>query len=168
MAEATRRSLKEGAQFGLVAGIIFGVVQILGSLIGGFGAIMPFRMAAGIVLGQATMETASPGAVIALGTLIHLVLAAVFGLLYGLLNARVPTPTQTDWGKQAGLGVAFGAVLWIVNFQIIARIFFPWFLEAPQFLQLLAHALVYGLPLGLMYAGAERRVHRVQRQPRHA
>jgi hypothetical protein len=34
----------------------------------------------------------------------------------------------------AGLGLLLGAMIWLVNFQIIARILYPWLLMTPQFL----------------------------------
>lgn len=42
-------------------------------------------------------------------------------------NARLSTQTQTRWGRQVGLGLVFGAMPWLVNFQIVARLFYPWF-----------------------------------------
>jgi hypothetical protein len=47
--------------------------------------------------------------------------------------------------------------VWFVNFQIIARVLYPWFLGAPQFLQAVMHGLFFGLPLALIYAASERR-----------
>jgi hypothetical protein len=163
MAEAARRAAKEGIGFGLIAGVIFALAEMVVAAIMGNSALMPFRMFASILLGAAAMETTPIGTAFIIGSLVHLALSAAYGLIYGLINARFSTETQTNWGRQAGLGLLFGAILWLVNFQIIARILYPWFLTTPQFLQLLLHALFFGLPLSLMYAGAERHV----REPRH-
>jgi hypothetical protein len=92
------------------------------------------------------------------GIIAHLTLSGIYGLAYGVVNAMFSPRTETSWGRQMAIGVVFGAALWLVNFQIIARIVYPWFLDAPQALQLLMHAVAFGLPLALMYAGAERRV----------
>lgn len=165
MAEATKRGAKEGIGFGLIAGVIFAMMEIAGAAAMGNPPLMPIRMFASIVLGEAALETVPMGSALLVGVVVHLALSALFGLIYGLLNARTSTATQTQWGRQAGLGLLFGLALWLVNFQIIARVLYPWFLTTPQFLQALMHALFFGLPLGLMYAAAERRVHRVGRAP---
>ena len=59
------------------------------------------------------------------------------------------------------MGLLFGVLLWFVNFQIIARMVYPWVLQAPQFLQMAMHAAFFGFPLALMYARAERQVHHI-------
>jgi hypothetical protein len=152
----TRRSIVEGIGFGLVAGVLFAVAEVVASAAMGQPGFAPFQMFASVLFGAGAFEFGAGTAILA-GGLIHLVLAGLFGLIYGLLNDRLPLGSHTSWGTQAGLGVAFGAALWLVNFQIIARALFPWFLEANQIVQLLLHAIFFGLPLGLMYAAAERR-----------
>lgn len=158
MSEETKRGIREGIGFGLIAGLIFAIIQMISAAAAGMSALAPLRMAGSLLLGTAAFDETQGGAVLT-GVLVHAVLSAAFGFLYGIANAKGTRRTQTDWGRQVGLGLAFGAVLWLVNFQIIARLFYPWFLEPNQFVQLLMHALFFGLPLSLMYAGAERRVH---------
>lgn len=158
MPDAKRRGVKEGAGFGVVAGIIFAIVEVLGAAMMGNPPLMPFRMFASVLLGQGAMETMSAGGAFVVGTVVHLVLSAAFGAVYGLVNSRLAAETQTSRGRQVGIGLAFGVILWLVNFHIIARILYPWFLMTPQFLQMMMHAVFFGLPLGLLYAGAERRV----------
>ena len=160
MAEATKRGAKEGLAFGLIAGVIFAVVEVAAAAMMGNPPLMPFRMFASVVLGEQAMQATPIGTAFMVGAFAHLVLSGVFGLVYGLINARFSTETQTGRGRQVALGLAFGAMVWLVNFQIIARILYPWFLMAPQFLQMMMHAMFFGLPLSLMYAGAERHVHR--------
>lgn len=168
MADATKRGAKEGLSFGLIAGIIFAMMEIAGAAMMGNPPLMPLRMFASVVLGGSAMQTASLGSVVVVGTIAHLALSAVFGLIYGLVNARFSPKTETSWGRQAGLGLLFGAMIWLVNFQIIARILYPWFLMTPQFLQMAMHAMFFGLPLALMYAAAERRVQHIGRAHVHA
>jgi hypothetical protein len=165
MTSATKRGVKEGIGFGIVAGVIFALMETVAAAGMGDPPLMPFRMFASIVLGEAALETIGTGTAFLVGSIVHLVLSGVFGLVYGVLNSRLSVEARTAWTSQAGIGLAFGAVLWLVNFQVIARIAFPWFLMAPQFAQLMLHALFFGLPLGLMYAAAERRTHRVWRAP---
>jgi hypothetical protein len=157
----TQRGIKEGLGFGIVAGVVFGVVEMAGAAMMGDSPLMPLRMFASVVLGEPALTSPDIGTVVGIGTVAHLVLSAIFGLVYGLFAANTSLETQTGWGRQAVLGLLFGVVLWFANFQIIARVLYPWFLQAPQFLQMAMHAMFFGLPLSLMYARAERHVHHI-------
>lgn len=168
MTNAVNRGVKEGILFGLITGALFAIMTVTSAAMTGDSLFSPFRMFASIVLGQVALESLESlpaGAIFCVGSIVHFVLSAAFGLVYGAVNARFSAETQTHWGRQAGLGLLFGVVLWLVNFQIIARIFYPWFLMTPQFLQMSLHALFFGLPLALMYAGAERQAHHLGHAP---
>lgn len=156
------RSIKEGVGLGIAAGVIFAVVEVAASVMMGNPALTPFRMFSSVVLGRAGLEGVGPGTALVVGSLAHLALSAIYGSIYALIMSRASSRTRVSRGSQAGLGALFGLALWLVNFQVIARIAYPWFLGAPQFAQAILHALAFGLPLGLMYAGAERRVHPVR------
>jgi hypothetical protein len=165
MSAATRRGAQEGIGAGLIAGVIFAVMQVVGAAVMGHPPLMPFRMFASVVLGRDAMSSTPPGTAFVVGAIAHLVLSAIFGLIYAAINSRFSTETQTQWGRQAGLGLLAGVVLWFVNFQILGRLLYPWFLASPQPAQLVMHAVFFGLPLGLMYAGAKRRARPVGRAP---
>lgn len=158
MASENRRSVGEGVAAGLIAGVIFAMLEIVGAVMMGNPALMPIRMFASVVLGMSAMQ-GPLGTALIVGTIAHLVLSAVFGVIYGLFNARVSETSKTSFGRQAGIGILFGLAVWLVNFQIIARVLYPWFLGTPQFLQAMMHGLFFGLPLALIYAASERRVH---------
>jgi hypothetical protein len=158
MASENRRSVGEGITAGLIAGFIFAMAEIAGAAVMGDPPLMPVRMFASVVLGQGAMEGPLGGPLV-VGTIAHLVLSAVFGIVYGLLAAKTSEATKTSFGRQAGLGILFGLAVWLVNFHVIARVLYPWFLGAPQFLQAMMHGLFFGLPLALIYAASERRVH---------
>jgi phage shock protein PspC (stress-responsive transcriptional regulator) len=158
MAHENRRSLSEGITAGIIAGIVFATMEIVGAVMMGNPALMPVRMFASVVLGQEAMQ-GPLGTALVVGTIAHLALSAIFGIVYGLFAARASEATRTSFGRQAGLGVLFGLAVWLVNFQIVARVLYPWFLGTPQFLQAMMHGLFFGLPLALVYAGAERRAH---------
>lgn len=167
MANETKRGAREGLGFGIVAGVIFALAEIFATAIMGDPALMPLQLFASIVMGQEAFAATAGGGVLFIGVIVHLVLSASFGLIYGVINAQFNATTQTNWGRQVWLGLAFGVGLWLVNFQIIARILYPWFLGTSQFAQVVLHALFFGLPLSLMYASAERREHHVG-HARHA
>jgi hypothetical protein len=154
-----RRGLKEGLLYGLVAGAIFAVAEIAAAAMMGDPALMPIRMFASILLGEAALAEVTLGAAVVVGLLVHFVLSAIFGVTYGaIVNGVLSPTTRGSMGAQTAIGLGFGAVLWLVNFQIIGRLLFPWFLMAPQFAQLVLHAVFFGLPLGLMFAASERRM----------
>lgn len=167
MAGETRRNIKEGVAFGVIAGIVFALIETAASAAMGNSVLVPWQMFASVVMGASALDAATAGT-LALGVFVHLVLSAIFGAIYGMFNAQASRRTQTGWGSQVGTGLLFGLAVWLVNFQIIARIAYPWFLETPQVLQLAIHALFFGLPLALMMTGAERRVYHRERAPTHA
>lgn len=167
MNRTTRRGMKEGIGLGIVAAIVFALAEVVVAAITTGSPLMPFRMFASVVMGSSALEPAATGigTAFVVGSLVHLALGALFGLAYGLFNAALSTETQTSMTREAIIGLSFGIALWLVNFHIIARAVFPWFLDTNQATQMLLHALFYGLPLGVMYAGAERRAHHIRRAP---
>lgn len=168
MATTTKAGAREGLGLGVLAGVLFAIMEVVGAAIMGNPPLMPLRMFASVVLGEGALESASLGTAVVVGSVLHLALSAAFGLVYVLINRRLSVETRSSWGRQAAIGLGFGAMLWLVNFQIVARVLYPWFLMTPQFLQMLMHAMFFGLPLGLMFAAAERRVRHVGRAPVHA
>ena len=162
MLETTRQAVRKGLALGVVAGLIFGVAETAGAALAGNPALMPVRMFASVVMGRPAMDpVTSAGTVVLVGSIAHLALSAVFGLIYALLMVRASRETQASLGRQALLGLGFGVALYLVNFQVIARLLYPWFLEMPQLEPVVMHAMLFGLPLGLLYAMAERKVHTV-------
>ena len=158
MADRNRRSVGEGVTAGLIAGVMFAMMEIVSAVLMGNPALMPVRMFASVVLGMGAME-GPLGTALVVGTIAHLALSAVFGIIYGLFNARLSETTKTSFGRQAGVGILFGLAVWFVNFQVIARVLYPWFLKTPQILQAMMHGLFFGLPLALIYVASERRIH---------
>lgn len=162
MSNTTKRAAKEGFEFGLIAGVIFAIMEVLVAQMLSQPGITPFRMFASIVLGKAAMVTTmSPVTAFVVGGAVHVILSGYFGLVYGVVNAQLPPKTQTDWGRQVFYGVVYGIVLWLVNFQFFGRLVYPWFLSTSQFPQVVLHVLFYSLPLAMMYSGAERRLRRL-------
>ncbi len=143
---------------GLLAGVVFGIAQIAGAALADASPVLPIRMAASVVMGPAALTTSALEAAVAAGVVTHLVLGSLFGLFFGIANMRSGAHVRTDPGRQGVYGIFFGILLWLVNFQLIARAAYPWFLDTPQLLQAVMHALFYGLPLGVTYAATEKRV----------
>ncbi|RKH58954.1 hypothetical protein D7W81_28205, partial [Corallococcus aberystwythensis] len=87
----------------------------------------------------------------------HLAAAAGCGGVCSLLEAILPVDGRGRWAFQAAVGMLFGIFVWLVDFQLLARGYFPWFLSVPQFLQIVWHAVFLGLPMALLFTAAERR-----------
>lgn len=162
MSDVTR-SIKEGTGFGLIAGVVFAAAETVAAVASGNPVLMPFRMSASLLLGPDALVVTPGTTALAVGTIAHLYLSTMYGLFYGIYNSALTMPTRKAHGRQAVIGLLFGVMLWLVNFHALARFHAPWFLDLPQGPQMLLHAVFFGLPLGLLYATAERRVRRVQR-----
>ena len=92
------------------------------------------------------------------GLVVHVAITAFWGLLYSFVDSRLTPDVRPNFSFQAASGMLFGLFVWLVDFQFVARGYFPWFLErSPQFFQALMHALFFGLPLGFLFSAAERR-----------
>src|SRR5512138_2452571 len=140
MASENRRSLRSGIVAGLVAGVVFAMMEVAGAAMMGNPPLMPVRMFASVVLGESALQ-GSLGTALVVGMVAHLALSAVLGLVYGALAARASEETRTSYARQAGLGIAFGLAAWLVDFQIVARVLYPWFLGTPQVLQAMMHGM---------------------------
>jgi hypothetical protein len=155
MRDDARKAAIDGVGYGLVAGMIFALVEI--AVAGrGDAPLMPLRMSASVLLGRAALDTTGIGLTVLIGMGVHLALSALFGLAYGLLDGQRPQEPDRSWGRQAGFGMLYGMALWLINFQIVGRLTYPWFLTVPQLGQAVMHSFFFGLPLALMYVQRAR------------
>jgi hypothetical protein len=168
MTADTRRGAKEGLEFGILAGMIFAIMEIAAAAASGHPALMPLKMFASVVLGKAALEPTAGSSVLLVGIVAHVALSGAFGIVYSLVNQRFSVATQTQFGQQAGIGLIAGTLLWFGNFQIVGRLLYPWFLRQPQLPAMLMHAVSFGLPLGLFYAAAKRKARHIGRAAAHA
>jgi hypothetical protein len=79
---------------------------------------------------------------------VHVVLAIIYGVIFGLIVARL------GLGRPMSVlaGLVFGVALYLVNFYLFTGLF-PWFAMARNWMSLFAHA-VFGLVLGAVYVWA--------------
>lgn len=150
-------SAKNGLGFGLLAGVVFALAQCLTSWVAGEGVLRPVRYAASEVLGARALAEPSLGLILAVGLTLHLAFSAFLGLAYSLLDSRLSPELRPNVPHQLAVGMLFGIGVWVVTFQFMGRGYFPWFLQVPQFGQVVMHAVFFGAPLGLLFAAAERR-----------
>lgn len=143
-----RRLAPLGALGGIVAGVVFGALNMWFAASTGMPADMPLRMIATIVQGEGALAegTANP----ILGLAVHMVLSTAFGITLAVIVSRV----RSDRAR-AVVGLLFGLALYLVNFLVISPIAFPVFQDANQPLEFTTH-LVFGAVAVLFLLGRPR------------
>lgn len=113
-----------GILAGIIAGIVLAIFAMAYAGATGMGGMSPMRMIAATVQGVDALI--GGGGTLALGMLIHLVVSAVFGIIFAAL-----LPRGTSGTAAAGWGVLYGIVIWagmryigvpLVNSTMAARL----------------------------------------------
>lgn len=135
-----------GVLGGAVSGLIFMLVTMWFADSLGDSPSGPLMMISTIVKGEAAMAngTADP----AVGWLVHGALSVVFGILFALV-----APLFRTNGTVALAGIVYGALLYVLNFLVLAPIAFPIFKMANQPFELAIH-IVFGALLSLAFFGS--------------
>ncbi|MBI3979637.1 MAG: hypothetical protein HY331_15765 [Chloroflexi bacterium] len=145
--------LAQGAIGGVVAGIVFAIFEMVAMALMGAPVQAPLRMIGAIPLGADSLSPAYPAeTAIVVGAVTHLILSAIFGVVFALIVAALPQLAASAATLVVAASI-YGFLLWIVNFQIIGRLLFPWFLMADQLIAgFIAHTFFYGSVLGAYLA----------------
>lgn len=151
-----RRSLLRGAACGFLAGAVFAQAELVAVTTTGESPLLPFRLFASLWLGKVGLTIVDASKAVVVGAVVHSILSAAFGAIYAFAWLRARPIWGSSWERSAVFGTSFGFLLWAVNFQVVAKALFPWFLQASQPRQLVLHAFFFGLPLGLAFAAVER------------
>ena len=151
-------SATNGLLFGLAAGVVLALAEVVLAVATGESALRPVRMSAAVALGPpAFTQDVAVGTALLVGLGVHFALSAVAGLAYSFLDAMLPLDGRSRWEFQSAVGMLFGIAVWLVSFQFVGRGHYPWFLEVPQFPQIVLHSVFLGLPLAMLFTAAERR-----------
>ena len=145
-----------GIYAGLIAGSSLLLMEMVVSALFWLGMDAPLRYAASVIMREHAF-VASPLLAIVAGLAVHIAASTVFGFAYGLVASAESPITRRSWLKQLGTGGLFGAAIWAVDFHLIARVGYPWFLETGLALQLVLHVLAFGVPLAMVYVLLRRR-----------
>ena len=136
-----------GAVGGVVAGLVFLLANMAYATSQDLPAVAPMLDIA-TIFNLTDEPVVSPENVV-VGLVTHLTLSALFGIAFGLLVPALRGPRAVLLGA-----VGFGVALYLINFQVLGRLFFEWFQEGPnQLFELLIHA-AYGLLLVPFFASA--------------
>lgn len=147
---------------GVVAGTIMAALEMLASLAGGHHLLLPFRYAASVVMSSKAFD-AGWISVLLIGGIVHFSIATMYAFAFGVFNTQVPWRSRI-WGAREGLmGMTFATLIWLLDFQLIARFFYPWMLDHSQMMQWWLHVVGFGFPLGLIFATREKAPDRVVR-----
>jgi hypothetical protein len=148
-------AIRQGAIGGIIAGIVFAAFEMIAAalMMGWDAFFMPLRMIGGIALGPAALEPSySLLAAGFAGLIVHVILAAIYGAVFAAVFGGLRSAAA-----DIALGAAFGLVLWVINFYVIAPLAYPWFLEANPVVQAIAHIVFFGAVLGWYLSAARRR-----------
>jgi hypothetical protein len=137
----------------LIAGLVFLLVEmLLVWLVMGMSPWAPPRMMAAMVLGPDILPPPADFSLMAVMTamVIHFPLSIVYGLILGWAVHRL------EMGAALLAGAAFGLIaVYAVNFYLIAPMAFPWFVEAQNWISVLAH-VIFGVVLAGFYVGMRK------------
>jgi hypothetical protein len=156
------RQTWQGIGAGFIAGLVFAIAAITTAMIGGGDGLEAFRSFASLWFGALAFEVDGRDApraadLVLIGLFVHMSIAVLAGILYALVDTAIAERRVVGARDHALIGMAYGGLLWLVDFQLMGRLVYPWFLELNQPLFLALHVLAYGLPLGVVYAMFESR-----------
>ena len=142
---------------GIVVALVFAAFEMVVAALqmGVDAATMPLRMIGAIVLGPDALDPSYPLMnAAAAGVVVHVVLSIVFTAIFAAMAPSVLGifGLSATSGNLAVAGVAFGVVLWLVNFYVIAPAAgWTWFPERTDpIVQSIAHAFFFGGLAGWM------------------
>lgn len=149
-----RTLLQQGIVAGLVAGIALGLAQFMIAAAREEPALTPLRVVASLLLGQSALESSTSTAlVIILGTVLHILLSIVFGVVFVAILALTFQLSARRW-LLIGYGFLFGFILWEVNFLAILPVVYPALISRVELTGqiwegIVSYSLVYGPALAL-------------------
>lgn len=139
---------------GIIGGAVFMMAEMLMVWIFmGQSPWGPPRMIAAMLLGKDVLPPPADFAMVPVmvAMMIHFMLSVVYGLVLG------PIVRRMGMGAALMAGTVFGLVaVYAVNFYVIAPMLFPWFVEARNWVSLVAHAL-FGMAVAGAYVLLRRR-----------
>jgi hypothetical protein len=139
-----------GAIAGLGGGVAMAVVAALLTRAIDQDIWLQPKVIASLVLGASVAEPGFDAAAVAVGTLIHLIVAAALGVIFEVAMRRM-LRLPSDLGVPMLTGLVYGLMTWMVAYFVAIPALSPRLLTvyAPAFI--IQH-IVYGVVLSLIYA----------------
>jgi hypothetical protein len=141
--------VRHGTLAGLLAGFALGSAEIVASTALHGDPWLPFDFAVAIVIGPDALTPAFPvAASVALGTVIHTLLSALFGVMFLSALALTFQLSARSW-LIALYGVVFALMVWEVNFLAVLPLIAPGLkgridLKTQLWNGIVSYSLVYG------------------------
>lgn len=140
MTSGIERRLARGVVAGMAAGLLFLLANMWYADSQGMPAVAPLWDIS-TIFHFADKPDPTPEN-LAVGLIVHLTLSAAFGATFAVIAAFV-----RGRGMVFAAATVFGLALYLINFQVLGRLFFEWFQEGPnQTFEVIAH-LGYGFAL---------------------
>jgi hypothetical protein len=143
---------KAGVLAGIIGGIASDVVLTAGMMLQGESPWAPAHLIAAMIFGFDALPPPSdfdPG-LVAVASLIHFTLAIGYGVIGAWLFDRL------SYRAAGAAGAVFGLALYVVNYDLIAPLLFPWLTELRGATGVISH-LVFGAVMGLAIVRLRRR-----------
>jgi len=135
---------------GLGGGLAMAVVAALISISRGTDIWLEAKQIAVIVYGQQALTQPELAVqAVATGTLFHLIVAGLLGLLFGFLSHQMGLPS--DFGIPLLTGFIFGMLVWMIAYFIVLPAVNPALLDTYLPAYIIQH-IVFGMVTGLLYA----------------
>ena len=146
---AKDRWVLPGAAMGVAAGMVFVTFQMVAAVFAGASFLSPLSMVGAVVLAQGVVEGSYPPELAALvGLPVYVLGSAACGAAFGAVSNV--GPVRRSRGALLVAGTAFGILLWMVDFALVAQGALPRFPAASPVVQFVAHACFFGTALALM------------------
>jgi len=144
----TRFNLSAAAKAGIIAGIVFLVLEmLLVATVGGESPWGPPRMIAAIAMGEGVLPP--PATFDFIIILVAMVVHLILSILLGILFAMIADMARLSLTASAIVGLVFGLLFYAFGFYVMTAVF-PWFAMARGAVSIFAHA-IFGLVLGYAY-----------------
>ena len=138
-----------GAIAGLAGGVAMAVVAALLSASMGQDIWHEPKRIAAIVYGPAALAAGFDLGPVLLGTLLHLLVSALLGAVFGIVTRRGLHLTS-DFGTPIMAGLVYGLLIWMAAYFVVLPLFNPALLEVYPPAFIIQH-VAYGVVLGTVY-----------------
>jgi hypothetical protein len=139
-----------GAIAGLAGGVAMAVVAALLSASMGQDIWHEPKRIAAIIYGPAALAaTGFDAGPVLLGSLLHLLVSALLGAIFGIVTRRWLHLTS-DFGTPIMAGLVYGLLIWTAAYFVVLPLFNPALLEVYPPAFIIQH-VAYGVVLGLVY-----------------
>ncbi len=133
---------------GLVAGVVFMMMEMILVAVTGGSPWGPPRMMAAMVMGEGVLPP--PATFNVMIMMVAMIVHVILSMLLAVVFAWVLSLWNLSAGSAIALGAVFGLAVYLVNFYPVAAILFPWFAMARNWISIISH-VAFGAVLAWTY-----------------